>query len=126
MMRTFRMCAAILAALVSMTAAFCASAQEIPLVTGDHWMKSSEEVKKAYLVGMANIALIEIAYQGGSPVADAQSVLPRMQKGLKGHTLDSVREKLNQWYAAHPDQLQRPVIETIYFEMVVPGLKNPK
>jgi poly(3-hydroxyalkanoate) synthetase len=41
-------------------------------------------------------------------------------------TLDSVRDALNKWYAAHPDQLQRPVIETIWFEMVVPGLQKPK
>jgi hypothetical protein len=49
-----------------------------------------------------------------------------MVKGLKGQTLDSVREGLNKWYAAHPEQLQRPVIETIWFEMVVPGLQKAK
>jgi hypothetical protein len=101
-------------------------AQEVPLITGEHWTKSSEEMKKAYLVGMANIVLIEMAYEGPNQLSDAQSALPRMVKGLKGHTLDSVRETLNKWYAANPDKLQRPVIETIWFEMVVPGLKNPK
>jgi hypothetical protein len=101
-----------------------APAQEIPLITGEHWTKSSEEMKKAYLLGMANIVQIELAYEGPNPAPDAQSVLPRMVKGLKGHTLDSVREALNKWYAAHPDQVQRPVIETIWFEMVVPGLKK--
>ena len=101
-------------------------AEDVPLVTGEHWTKSSEDVKEAYLVGVANILLFERAYEGASPVSDAQSVLPRMGKGLKGQTLDSVREALNKWYAANPDKLQRPVIETIWFEMVVPGLKNPK
>ena len=105
-------------------AAINTRAQEIPLVTGEHWTKSSEEAKKAYLVGIANIAQLELAYQGATQAPDSQSVLPRMQKGLKGQTLDSVRDALNKWYAAHPDQLQRPVIETIWFEMVVPGLKK--
>ena len=100
------------------------SAQEVPLVTGEHWMKSSEELKKAYLVGIANIAQIEMTYGAPNPASDAQSVVPRMVKGLKGQTLDSVRDALNKWYAAHPDQLQRPVIETIWFEMVVPGLRK--
>jgi len=100
-------------------------AQEVPLVTGEHWIKSSEEVKKAYLVGIANMGYIELAYQGAT-VSDAQSILPRMVRGLKGQTLDSVRDALNKWYAANPDKLQRPVIETIWFEMVMPGLKNPK
>ncbi|HKE38546.1 MAG TPA: hypothetical protein VKG21_01795 [Casimicrobiaceae bacterium] len=103
-----------------------ARAEEVPLVTGEHWTKSSEEMKKAYLVGIANIVLLEMTYEGANQASDAQSMLPRMVKGLKGHTLDTVREALNKWYAAHPDQLQRPVIETIWFEMVVPGLRNPK
>src|SRR5215470_11938650 len=95
-----------------------ALAQEVPLVTGEHWVKSTEEVKKAYLVGVANIVHVQLAYEGAAPASDAQSILPRMVKGLKGHTLDSVREGLNKWYAAHPDRLQRPVIETLWFEMV--------
>ena len=97
-------------------------AQEVPLITGEHWAKSSEEMKKAYLVGIANVVQVELAYQGTNPSPDSQSVLPRMVKGLKGQTLDSVREGLNKWYAAHPDRLQRPVIETLWFEIVVPGL----
>jgi hypothetical protein len=121
--------AAIFAACMTLMMAGAAHAQavqEIPLATGEHWMKSSEDVKKAYLIGMANIMSVESAYEGSTPVSDAQGLIPREIKGLKGHTLDSVREGLNKWYAAHPDQLQRPVVETIWFEMVVPGLKNPK
>ena len=100
------------------------SAQEIPLVTGEHWMKSTEEMKKAYLVGIANIVQIELAYEGNAPASDAQSILPRMVKGLKGQTLDGVRDGLTKWYAAHPELMQRPVVETLWFEMVVPGLKK--
>ena len=101
-----------------------ARAQEVPLVTGEHWTKSTEEMKKAYLIGIANIVLVEMAHEGSTPASDAQSILPRMVKGLKGQTLDGVREALNNWYAAHPEQTQRPVIETIWFELVVPGLKK--
>ncbi len=101
-----------------------ARADEIPLVTGQHWTKSSDESKKAYLVGIANIVHVETAYEGANAPTDAQSILPRLVRGLKGQTLDTVRDGLDKWYAAHPDQLQRPVIETIWFEMVVPGLKK--
>jgi len=103
-----------------------ARGQEIPLVTGDHWTKSSEQAKKAYLVGIANAIQVEMAYGGATPASDAQSIFPRMAKGMKGQTLDGVREGLDAWYAKNPGRLQRPVIETIWFEMVVPGLKkNP-
>jgi len=101
-----------------------ARADEVPLVTGEHWTKSTEQMKKVYLVGIANVIQVETAYHAATPPADAQSFVPRFAKGLKGHTLDTVREGLDRWYAANPDRLQRPVIETIWFEMVVPGLKK--
>jgi len=103
-----------------------ARAQEVPVVTGDHWTQSTEQVKKAYLVGIANAIQVEAAYEGANPPSDAQSLVPRLAKGLKGETLDSVRQGLDKWYAANPGKLNRPVIETIWFEMVVPGLQKYK
>jgi hypothetical protein len=101
-------------------------AQEIPLVTGALWTSSSDQVKKAYLVGIANTIQVEAAYEGNNPPTDGQSIVPRATRGLKGQTLDGVREALDRYYAANPDKLQRPVIETIWFEMVVPGLAKNK
>jgi hypothetical protein len=102
-----------------------ARADDVPLVTGQQWTQSTEQLKKVYLIGVANVMQIETAYQAGNAPADTQTVVPRFVRGLKGQTLDSVRDGLDRWYAAHPDRLQRPVIETIWFEMVVPGLAKP-
>ena len=112
--------------LAATLAAGTAQAQEVPMVTGHQWTQSTEQVKKVYLIGMTNLLQVETAYQAGNPPPDAQSVIPRLVKGLKGQTLDSVREGLDRWYAANPDRLQRPVIETMWFEVVVPGLKTNK
>jgi len=106
----------------------CAGARgdEVPLVTGKQWTDSTQQMKKAYLVGIENVMQVELAYQAGNAPSDTQSIIPRFARGVKGQTLDSVREGLDRWYAAHPDQLQRPVIETIWFEMVAPALQNPR
>ena len=118
---------AIMVACVTLAAAWgSVQAQEIPIVTGALWTTSSEPVKKAYLVGIANAIQVESAYEGANPPSDGQSIVPRLAKGLKGQTLDSVREGLDKYYAANPDKLQRPVMETIWFEMVVPGLAKNK
>ncbi len=103
-----------------------ARADEVPIVTGEHWTKSTDQVKKAYLVGIANVLQVETAYEGANPPPDAQSIVPRFAKGLRGggYTLDSVREGVDKWYAANPDKIQRPVIEIIWFEMVVPSLQK--
>jgi hypothetical protein len=101
-----------------------AQAQEVPLVTGETWTASSEQLKKAYLIGIANAVQVETAFGGANPPSDAQSLVPRLAKGMKGQTLDSVRQGLDKWYAANPGKLQRPVVETIWFEFVVPGLQK--
>lgn len=115
--------------LASMTVAMTwgsAGAAEVPVITGEHWTSSSEVVKKAYLIGIANLVQVERAYYAPNPPPDAQSIVPRLAKGLQGETLDSVREGLDRWYAANPGRLQRPVLETIWFEMAVPGLLKTK
>jgi hypothetical protein len=114
------------ASLAMATAWGHAGAADIPVVTGEHWTTSSEATKKAYLVGIANLVQVETAYFGANPPADAQSFVPRLARGLRGETLDSVREGLDRWYASNPGKLQRPVLETIWFEMAVPGLQKNK
>jgi hypothetical protein len=128
MTKQVRWRAALLIAAASLTVAWSGVRAEstVPIVTGEHWTKSSEQVKKAYLVGIANVLQLETAYYDSNPPSDTQSFIPRFVQGLKGggYTLDSVREGLDTWYAAHPDKVQRPVLEVIWFEMVVPGLKK--
>lgn len=114
----------LMACMTLMMAWGSARADEVPLITGEHWTKSTEQLKKVYLIGIANVLQVETAYHAATPPSDAQSFVPRFAKGLKGHTLDTVREGLDRWYAANPNRLQRPVIETIWFEMVVPGLQK--
>ena len=103
-----------------------ASAAEVPLVDGTHWTKSTDDVKKAYLVGLANMVQLEVAYNANDPLPEKSSFSPRLAKGLKGQTLATVQEALDKWYAANPGKLQRPVIETIWFEIALPGLKAGK
>ena len=101
-----------------------ARAADVPVVTGEQWTTSTEDVKRVYLIGIANLMQVETAYYAGNPPSDAQNFVPRLARGLQGQSLDSVREALNRWYAANPGKLQRPVIETLWFEIAVPGLQK--
>jgi len=101
-------------------------AAQVPVVTGEHWTRSTPDLKKAYLIGIANLIQVETAYYAANPPADGQNFVPRFAKGLQGQTLDSVRDALDKWYADNPGQQQRAVIETIWFELVVPGLQKAR
>lgn len=98
-------------------------AQGITIVNGDHWTSSSSDLKKAYLLGIKNLLQVELEYFGNNQPTDAQSFVPRMARGLRGETLDSVRTKVDAWYAANPSRLSRPVLEIIWAEIVVPKTK---
>ena len=99
-----------------------ARAEDIPIVTGQQWVASSEAEKKAYLIGIANLLDIERAYAGTT--ANKGDITQRFGKGMQGRTLDSVRQGLDDYYAANPTMIQHPVIETLWFQMVLPGLKQ--
>jgi len=98
----------------------------VPLVTGEHWTRSTPDLKKACLLGLANVVQVEKAYDAANPPPDSQNFVPRVARGLKGHNLDSARDRLDRWYAAHLEQLTRPLLETLWFELVVPGLQKSK
>ncbi|EEA01438.1 conserved hypothetical protein [Burkholderia sp. H160] len=99
-----------------------ARAESIPIVTGQQWMASTDDQKKAYLIGIANVIDVERAYAGN--MAKSDDIAQRFGMGMQGQTLDSVRQGLDSYYAANPAMIQHPVIETIWFQMVVPGLKK--
>ena len=44
-----------------------ARADEVPLITGEHWTQSTEQLKKVYLIGVANVIQVEMAYHAASP-----------------------------------------------------------
>ncbi len=113
----------LLAAVAMASVLGVAHAQEvIPVVTGEQWQQSSPEVKKAYLVGLSNAFQVQAAYEAANPPTDAQSIVPRLQKGLRGQTLDGVRSQLDAYYSKNPNMVKRPIVDTIWFEIVVPGL----
>ncbi|MEZ5592161.1 MAG: hypothetical protein R3F53_16195 [Gammaproteobacteria bacterium] len=105
----------------------CVQAQGIaddpdaPIATGEHWTSAQPNAKLAYLLGIVNMLEIEQALQVDTPPADNASLVPVMVRGLKDMTLNQIREALDGWYSDHPDQLSRPVMETIWFELAKPN-----
>lgn len=102
-----------------------AHAQAIPIVTGEQWVQSSPDVKKAYLVGVSNLLDVERAYHASRAPADSHDIATGFAQGMQGQTLDGVRASVDAWYAANPAQLQRPVLETIWTELAEPHLTKP-
>ncbi len=124
MKKFFAPLGAVLAALLTLS--LTANAQEpspgsdLVMINGQHWTQSQRSSKLAFLMGLGNFFEVEQALQEGKPVADNESLIPVFARGLDNETLPTIMQKVDAWYTQNPNQLDRPVIEVIYFEIALP------
>jgi len=114
----------ILLAVLSMAAwAGQKPAADLQIVTGEHWVTSSLEQKRAFLFGVGNLLEIEQAMAGDTYDAmRGRSIVPVLLEGLSGTSIADIVIQLDQFYAGQPNQIKRPVIEVLYIEMALPRL----
>ena len=100
-----------------------AGAEDVPFVDGKSWKKSAPILKRSYLVGVSNLMSAEYAYQQEfGPPPDRQTTIQRLYEENDEVTLDGVIDRIDDWYEAHPDQLDMTVLEVIWLDMVRPNL----
>jgi hypothetical protein len=98
-------------------------AADLTIVNGEHWVPASLEQKRAYLFGVGNMLELEQAMAGDQYQAmRGRSIVPVLLEGLAGVGIADIVTQLDKFYADHPDQIKRPVIEVLYIEMALPRL----
>jgi hypothetical protein len=104
-----------------------AAAPEPQLLTGSHWRTMSSEAKIAYISGIGNVVEYE-RHQINAPPTEPQrkSFLPYLARGLSGVSINEIVSRVDQYYATYPDQLKRPVIDTIFQTVVLPRMQAEK
>lgn len=108
-------------------------ANPVDQFTGKYWVESTEQNKEAYLYGIESA--IEVEYYINSRMADKPGkkqsfTLSPFEKGWMEAFKDTPRKQIasevDKWYAAHPDQLDRPVLAVIWYELIAPRLGKGK
>ena len=99
-----------------------ASAQNV-IVDGNHWLDSTPDTRKAFLIGAGNMAALEMAYakKKGTPQPPAATMT---KDALQGMTLDQLSSHITRWYEAHPDRRDMPVMGVIWTDLVKPTAKT--
>lgn len=100
--------------------ATASQARELPLVTGKHWIKSTEGEKAAYLMGMGTIIELEKEYQGEERCPE--SLNSKLVKGLSDHSIKEIKDYVDSYYAQNPGKLGEPVVRVIWYELIAPDL----
>jgi len=113
----------LLLALCMAASAGQAPADDLQIVTGEHWTGAELDEKRAYLFGVGNVLEIEQAMAGEDYASlQGRSIVPVLLDGLSGMSIAELVTQLDRYYADHPDQVNRPVLEVLYIEMALPRM----
>ncbi len=112
-----------------------ANVNPLKQLTGDVWMASSNDNKKALIYGVECAVSIEYAMaehfakKHGKPI-DKESLVATLSLFPKNWitvfentTRDTIVNKINTWYANNKDKLSTPVFEVIWKHIMQPKLK---
>ena len=107
----------------------------IEQLTGEAWLNSEEDAKIAVLFGVELAIDVERAIdarmqasakKAGKKAKAARTNLSPFETGwhkaFSGVALSDIAKQIDGWYAEHPDQKQRLVMDVIWFELVQPKL----
>lgn len=101
------------------------SNDDLEIINGGHWVTSSLEQKRAYLFGIGNMLEIEQAMAGDHYEAMREhSIVHVLLEGLSGISIADLVMQLDKYYAQHPKQMEKAVIDVLYNDMAKPNLKK--
>lgn len=93
-----------------------------PAVLMKHWQDSSSDTKTAFLLGFVGMLEVERAWQKNTSLTPEKSLIQAWSYGLQGVTFNEMQKALDSYCVANPEQLEKPVIEVLWAQLVQPKL----
>ncbi len=105
--------------------------QYMPFCKGTHWQKMDAESKVAFLWGAAHVILIEAVLMEEVPEIKVENFSAKIVEARKvrkaagtAMTINQIISTIDQYYKAHPDKLEFPVMGVIWEGWIKPQLKT--
>ena len=124
------------AALITLTAPAASMAQKaapvqgtvasppLPVITLDIWKNSTDQERRAFLMGLVSMLEMENAWQGKNPLPIEQSIVPTWVRGLSGVTIPDMDNALNDYLVKNPKAGDRSVLMVLGRLYVRPKLTH--
>ena len=121
-------------ALFQPSSGYASEKEQILNFDGAAWATMNMENKESFLFGMQNAIAIEYALSmekahkaGKAPTLENVDLSP-FEKGwamtFSKSTRQQIAQDIDEFYAAHPDQSERHVLDVIWKELIMPAQKN--
>jgi hypothetical protein len=105
--------------------------QYMPFCKGTHWQKMDAESKVAFIWGAAHVILIEAVLMEEVPEVKVENFSAKIVEARRARkaagtamTINQIISTIDQYYKAHPDKLEFPVMGVIWEEGIKPLLKT--
>jgi len=100
---------------------------EMPVLKGDTWIKMNDDEKISFIWGAGHIVSIEEVLSRDN--AELKNSNKFVNKIMEAHnnapmTMSEVAQHVDYYYQQNPDKLDKPVIEVIWYELIVPRLST--
>lgn len=86
------------------------AAAQTEFPTGVEWQASSEAVKRAYLLGIANL----MSAARGVDRRVRQTAVGRLYNATRNTTVEEAVAKVDEWYAKNPTHKSQEVIDVLW------------
>lgn len=101
-----------------------ADAAESKLLQGEEWAKMSLESKRAFILGVGEMADIEEEMIGKYPELKRDSFSEKVAEALGDVPLDTVVNRIDAFYKANPAKMNVPVMRVVWDEMIKPKVST--
>ncbi len=96
---------------------------QAPDVDGNVWMRTSDQERKAFLFGVGSAVAFEYHIRDKNHEKPSKFVKGWFD-ALNDMRWSDLSNKITNYYAANPQQLNRLVFEVIWHEIIKPNLNN--
>ena len=97
---------------------------KMPLLKGTEWQHMTPDSKVAFIWGAGHVVTIEHAVMNQISELKRDSFVTKVGEALAGVPMNTIVAKVDEYYKAHPDQLEVPVMRVIWDTMIKPNIKT--
>lgn len=106
------------------TALYAQMEVKAPLLTGEVWVKMSQDHKTAYIWGMGDIIDLEQEIMAIMPELKRDSFVTKAVVGLGDVKINDIVSTIDTFYMENPDKIEISVITVMWDTMIKPKIKT--
>lgn len=98
--------------------------KEMPVLTGEVWQTLRPDTKIAFIWGVGHVVTIEENVMQRHPELNRKGFTAKLAEGLRGMPMETIIQDLDSYYQRNPADLDLPVMQVIWTQLVKPKVKT--